>query len=319
MKRFNFAALIGCSIISFTACKPQVSSSDTVKTTYTHKYGVEMEDEADWKSRGSSGEVVKKQKDGVVVKENYLNGLLHGKNTYTFPYSDVIQKELSFDNGVAVDETLYYVSGTPQQKTLFKADKALSVVHWYEDGVPRAEEEYLNGYLIKGDYFTPAHEVESQVKDRAGTRIVRDSMALLIARETIVDGDLVLQESYHNNKVPCARTPYVKGKIDGNRLTFFSNGDPRTVEEWKKGFLDGTMQVFQNGEVIAEVPYHEGKKNGVEKRLTHNGTLVVEEITWVADQKHGPSSRTIAGSTSTDWYLEGKKVSKSKYSEANAG
>ena len=71
--------------------------------------------------------------------------------------------------------------------------------------------------------------------------------------------------------------------------------------------------MFHNGEKISEIPYFNGMKNGIEHRFK-DGHLIVEEITWRNDRKHGPSYTHLNGDDiRTDWYYEGRLVTKRQY------
>jgi hypothetical protein len=55
-------------------------------------------------------------------------------------------------------------------------------------------------------------------------------------------------------------------------------------------------------------------KNGLEIHF-RDGQTVEQEILWENDKKHGPSNFYIDGIATTEWYYNGKKVTKSKFDE----
>jgi len=75
------------------------------------------------------------------------------------------------------------------------------------------------------------------------------------------------------------------------------------------------VQVYQNGERVAEVPYVLGKKEGIEKRFKAGSEVVVQEITWHDSVRHGASTSIVDATRITDWYFYGQKVSKPRYVE----
>lgn len=98
MKKLHVALLTGYTLLSSVSCKRQNSDDDVVKTSYVHPYGVEISSKDEWQERGATGEVVKKQKNGVVVRENYVEGTLHGKTVQTYPHRDIAEKASIYDN-----------------------------------------------------------------------------------------------------------------------------------------------------------------------------------------------------------------------------
>ncbi len=300
--------LMGCA-----ACTPKPQVDDTVSTKYVHQYGVELASETDWVARGASGEIVRTQKDGVTLRECYVQGNLHGISTTTFPHQNTVAKSAHFEDGVLIEEIFYYQAGTPSSKKTYHQENRVHILAWYEDGTPRASEEYAGELLKNAEYFTISNDKESIVSKGCGTRTCRDKLGHIIARDTIEMGTLVLQETYHPNGTPSAHIPYSNGKIHGICKRFCAGGEPKSIEEWHEGVLHGSVQHFQNGQLVATVPYSYGQKHGIEKHFQDSASMVVEEIHWSHDQRHGPSLCMIDGQKIVDWYYEGKKVPKSQF------
>jgi antitoxin component YwqK of YwqJK toxin-antitoxin module len=306
------------ALVALASCASLRKEEAPLKTAYIHQYGVEVADAADFNERGSTGEIVKTQKDGVTVRESYVAGQLHGKSSWTFPHSETVAKECIYKDGKVADEKEYFLTGAPKQKTVYSEEGKILVTSWYEEGAPRAIETWENGRLVAAQYFSPTNELESSIKDAFGIRIVRDGLGTLVAQESYVDGHLTLQKAFYSNGVPSAEIPYINGKISGIKKTFCLGGEPNTVEEWVADERHGTLSLYQNGARIAEIPYSHGKKQGVEKRFKEGTDIVVEEISWNDDQRSGPSS-VIAGDVKvTDWYLGNRKVTKSEYLERSS-
>ncbi|MDB6081788.1 MAG: hypothetical protein JWO53_1060 [Chlamydiia bacterium] len=312
---FQFSIVLPI-IALIVGCKPCAAPKDTVKTAYIHKYGVEVPDADDFISRGGTGEVITTQKNGIIAHETYLDQKLHGTSSWTFPHSETIERVKRYNQGTLIEEVKHYLSGAPQQKSVYHKN-GTRVTSWYEDGTPRSIENFTtDAHLIGGEYFTAACELESSVKDGAGTRMIRDGLGQLVAKEEITNGLLGLQETYHTNGSPLAQIPYVNGKIHGIKRTFYAGGEPKTVEEWNAGELHGCMQLYQNGARIAEVPYVHGKKQGIETRFKEGSSVIAEQITWLEGKRHGPSTICVDANTKlTDWYFANEKVSKIHYVE----
>ena len=111
-----------------------------------------------------------------------------------------------------------------------------------------------------------------------------------------------------------AKRDVFSGLIHGTRKTFLPSGEPLTFEQWQHGAANGVTVVYEQGEKVAEVPYVNGQKNGLECRFV-NEVAIVEEIHWQDDMRHGPSIRYVEGQSFTDWYLNDSKVTKAYYDQ----
>lgn len=303
--------------LGITSCVPQpVDKDGTVKATYVHKYGVEVDDARDWQERGASGKVVKHLKNGETQIESWQDGKLHGLTTLSFPHSEVVKRERFFDAGTLIWSTDHYRSGIPQRQLSYEPGKC-TVSTWYEDASPKSLENLEGAYLITGNYFTQKQELESQIANGKGERIVRDGYGQLQKKEVFVDGLLREQITYHANSMPKCVIPYHEGVIAGTKKTFLPDGGPATVEEWANNQPNGITILYENGEKVAEVPFVNGAKQGVEKRFRPGTTQVVEEITWREDTRHGPTIASIQDKKITEWYHEGTTVSRSQFLEQN--
>lgn len=307
--KINRLVYTGSLLLLCASC--QRGSQDVVSETYVHRYGVQLPAQ-DWAARGQSGQVVSVRKDGVVETRSYDAGILHGECYYSYPHREAIQTREQYDQGNLVKEVVNYPNGAPQTQTVHSGPTQQEVTYWYENGVPKGNEIYENGLLLKGEYFTYNHEKESAVDDYNGIRTNRDSFGQLMSRDDIQNGQLLRRTTYHPNGAPQSITPYVNGVIQGQKLTYQPAGEPDTVEEWVGGVQQGNTEVYLTGEKFADVPYRNGQKNGVEKRY-RDGEVLVEEINWVQGVQHGPSISYVGGEPRTDWYFQGRKVSKSAY------
>lgn len=297
-----------------TSCMRQRSCCpcDVVGETYIHKYGVEVP-AGDWTARGENGKVITTQKDGVVITKNYAAGTLEGETTYTFPHSDTIEKVETYSNGELQKGVTYYANGAPLTTTEYQPGSKV-VATWYENGSPKSTETYQGDRLNQAVYYNNKNQVDSQIVDGNGTRNQRDVYGIINATDTFQEGLLVSTTTYHANGHPKEIIPYVNGVVEGEKKTFLPAGEPNTIEQWKGGKQEGTTQVFQNGEKVAEVPYVNGKRNGVEKRFS-DGITVVQEISWVNDQKHGANSFYVGSTVRTDWFYLDRPVSKPNFDQ----
>lgn len=302
-------------LLSLTGCNSS-QFSEIVQESYIHKYGIPVSKD-EWLAKGSCGTVVTKRKDGVTVTQNLDRNVLHGKSTYTFPYSETLARTEIYDYGTLAKETDMFPSGAPMEESEYQGASTVTVTSWYEGGTPRSIEVQDQSMLLCGQYFTPENKLESEVVNMAGTRIVRDAYGQLTSQDLIAEGELQQRTLYHSNGTPKEIIPYQDGEISGLKRTFLASGEPETIEHWHQGVQTGVTELYTNGEKVAEVPFIEGKRHGIEKKLRH-GREIVEEITWNHDTRHG---RTVIhlenGSTAVKWHHNGKPVSKYAFDELN--
>lgn len=302
-------ALSGCSKRSCgDVCKPE---KEALSQTYIHKYGMEVP-QREWKDRGQNGRVVSTLKSGVVVTKNYKDGFLDGETIYTFPHSGAIQKTEMYSQGRLVQATENDSTGIKVKQVDYDTPTHKKVSVWYENSAPHYNEEYEGNKLIEGEYFTPYQQLEARVDQGSGRRVNRDQYGVMESEDKIQHGELVLRTFFYPNGAPKEVIPYQNGIVSGERKTFLPGGEPQTVESWNHDHREGVTVVYQNGEKIAEVPYLNGQKNGVEQRY-RDGQFLVEEITWKNGQKHGPCYRTIGETTIVEYYMYGRKVPRVEY------
>ena len=81
---------------------------------------------------------------------------------------------------------------------------------------------------------------------------------------------------------------------------------------WNHGVLDGMKTIYRNGLKVAEVPYIEGQKHGLEYHYDDLGNLIAE-IQWRNDKKHGCSKQHTEEATESEWFFNGQNVTASKF------
>lgn len=311
MKKLILLGLLG--LLTNACTQMRYTDSNIVEEQYVHQYGVEV-DSNDWMQRGQNGAVITTLKNGVVVSKNFAHGILEGDTSYTFPHSQTIEKVETYANGLVVKEIRYDISGSPRFEIEYPTEQKKIVTTWSDSGLPQCREEYRGAYLEQGSYFTRNNQIESKIVQGHGTKILRDFYGELLAKENYTNGQVVLRAMFYQSGTPKEQIAIRNGIAHGHRKTFHSDGEPNTVEEWRDGVQMGLTTVFKNGEKFAEVPYYNGSKNGIEKRFK-NGTTLVQEITWKDNIQHGPTYSYIGDKTITDWYFQGRQISKSQFDQ----
>lgn len=291
------------------------NNGEVVEEAYMHQYGVPLS-KKDWNATGGYGKVINKRKDGVTVSQTYSNNQLHGDTTFTYPHSDTLQRIETYDQGDLARELELYSSGTPMAETAYKPNGVKIIKTWYETGTPRSVENFQDGYLVDGQYFNTKNEMESEVAQRFGRRVIRDAYGQLASNDEIEDGLMISRTTFHANGTPKEIIPYQHEMVHGKKRTFIANGEPNTIETWVNNHQNGITEMFRNGEKYAEVPFANGVKHGVEKRF-RDGHIVVEEVTWREGRRHGPNFIHLDNGTKTDWFFEGKQVTKIMFDELN--
>lgn len=307
--------LSGCLFICLAtvACESIREYENQYDCTYIHPYGVPVGCDQ-WVQSGSNGQCIVSWRDGVTVTQTYADGLLHGESTYTYANSSQIERIEKYCNNELTSQIFYNMVGVPRQSVVYSEPNFKTITIWYDSGNPRSIETYEGSRLITGKYYTLLNQRDSWVYKGDGERIQRNELGHFVSLDTFQDGIMTLRTTYYQNRSPKEIACYNKiGQLHGERKTYYEGGEPMAIEQWDHGEQSGITVVFQHGEKFAEVPYVEGKKNGVEKRF-FNGCILVQEVTWKDDLMHGPTY-TYEGDdvVNTDWYYKGRLTTRSNY------
>lgn len=307
MKKISLIALV-MVVAVLPGCQSR-RNNEVVKVTFLHKYGVPVE-EADWHREGKNGQLVELTNDGITATKSYREGILHGESTYTFPHSSTIQYKENYQEGLLVAKSENYPSGVPHIEKLFEGTHRVKVTSWYEQGTPCTIENYVDGYLVYGEYRNPYNEIVSRVTEGQGIRLQHSQDGEVEARESISNGSVIERVIFYANGEPKSITPFQNGVIHGTCLTFLSGGLPHTVENWVNGYQEGITTVYQNGEKVASIPYIHGKRHGVAS-IYRDGTILSEEVTWKNDKIHGMRTLHLGeGQKKIEWYIDNELVNK---------
>ncbi len=288
-----------------------------MKTTFYHTYGPQIA-EADWQTRGSTGEVVEVLKNGVEVRREYVGGVLHGTSSWTFPHTKVVERIEQYKNGNRILAARNYTSGSPQFQEEWLADGPRVVHAWYDDGSPRIIEEYDGSRLISGQYFTIAGEIEASIAAGSGVKVERSSLGELLTHEQLKGSEVIATESFYPNGHLREAIAYHDGERHGQSRRYAESGEPLSIEQWTQGVVDGTQLFFEGGQPIRQIPYAMGRKDGLELHFRPGTEEVVEEISWRQDKRHGASKTYLADQTLTEWYWRGSQVSEDQFDARNS-
>ncbi|MDE3055904.1 MAG: toxin-antitoxin system YwqK family antitoxin [Verrucomicrobiota bacterium] len=299
------------SALVLSSCQRTDLPDRIIEQQFVHKYGFSLSPE-EWKERTEDGQVISRLASGVQVAQNYENGVLHGKTTYTFPHNHQIEKVLVYDMGTLLKETLYDRQGTPVREELWELDDRRAVTLWDLRGVPLSIEEYEGDLLVQGSYFTPEHELEAKIEQGMGERVQRNRAGLLLSRDQMESGLLVQRTTYHPNGEIQSISHYHDDQLHGVQCTFSSLGRPLLEAHWDHGILDGKKTVYRNGVKVADIPYAAGERHGIENHYDDLGTLI-SETPWRNDRKHGCARSYSEESTESQWFFNGHAVSARRF------
>lgn len=308
-------SLFGCLVVGFVAvaCESISDRDNGYECTYIHPYGLPVGSDQ-WALSGCNGQRIVSWRDGVTVTQTYADGLLHGESTYSYPHSDRIERTEKYSNNELAAQTFYNPEGVPVQSVVYSEPNFKTITVWYESGNPRSIETFEGSRLITGKYYTLLNQRDSWVYKGDGERIQRNEFGHFVSLDTFQNGIMTQRTFYYQNRSPREIASYNKnGQLHGERKTYYEGGEPMAIELWDHGEQTGITTVFQGGEKFAEIPFVEGKKQGVEKRY-FNGCVLVQEVTWKDDLLHGPTfTYETDNSVKTDWYYKGCLTTQANY------
>ncbi len=310
MKRMRISLAISSGLV-LTACQSSSSLDQIVSQKYVHKYGFDVS-EQEWKERAQDGQVIEELKNGVKITRSYENGQLHGPTTYSFPNSSVVEKLLTYDQGNLLKETVFDQAGIPVREDLYEFDDRTITTFWDEHGVPLSIEEYENDLLISGQYYAPGHEMEGKVENGYGYRYKRDRSGLLISKDKMENGAIAERTTFHPNGEIHTVSHYHDFQLHGEQIKFTPSGKPLMELTWNHGILEGRKTIYRNGIKVAEIPYVNGTKHGVEYHYDDLGNLL-SETSWRNDKKHGCTKSYTEESVDLEWFHNGMAVDAEKF------
>lgn len=295
-----------------TSCKSK-SDEGVVSQRYIHKYGYDVSKE-EWDVQRYPGQVLTTFRNGKTITETYEDTFLHGEKTVSFEHSQTVQTKEIYQKGILTKRTTFNIRGVPEQETVFKTPSHLLITNWYTTGSPKAKEEYRDGKLINGQYYSLGNETDSCITNGNGEKTVRNTAGDLLSKEVYTNYKIAYIETYHPNNTPSTITSYNDDKIHGEIKKYALSGEPLSIENYRNGKKHGICTYYQNGYKYQETTYTEGRKDGIEKFYIDGETLS-EETEYKAGNKHGPSIVFCDGTARTFWYFNNQKVSKSTFDQ----
>lgn len=310
MRKFILPVL---ALLSLAGCHNDNKDNNVVSQRYVHKYGYAVS-KNEFEERKYPGQVVSVLKTGVTVTSTYEGGQLHGPTTHTHPHSTSVESYYLYNQGNLVKQIFYDVQGMPLREQIQLSPTRFATTEWYNDGTPKALEEYAGEELVEGQYFTRHNDVEARVEKGHGLRIIRDIQGVLQAREEIDQGYVARRDTFYASGAPESSIAFIRGSLHGEKKSFAENGEPLAVKEYVNGKLHGKTTFYKNGAKAVEVHYLDGMRNGLEIHYI-DGAIISQEILWENDKKHGPSKYFVDGIAQVEYYYDGDKISETRWKE----
>lgn len=282
---------------------------------YFHRYGVEVS-KTDFDARGATGKVVSHLADGRISQSQLKAGRLHGRKTLTFPYSEIVEMTLEYDEGKLLSKTVHDSKGAPQEKIEILAEQSNYVKQtWYPQGSPRSKEMWDQGRLMDASYFDLQNLPVSKIESGYGVRTIFTDTGLVSARAEYKGGWLCSEHSFDvQTGVTLSEIPFVKGIKSGIASYFTVQGDLLRTESWLDGELEGEVIEYEKDYPTVIYSYVAGKREGLEYR--YRGELLAETWMWKDDRRHGEHKVYVDEQlVRTDFYFNGVKVSKQGYDQ----
>lgn len=306
------AARIALVIMSvfLLSCGKKSDKDTVVSQRFVHKYGFDLS-EQEWFERSQEGKIVTTTKDGVVLTQNFVEGVLHGETTYTFPNSSTIQEKDIYNEGFLAKKIIMNEKGLPVCEEEYKLDGRRITTFWNEAGAPLFQEEYEKDFLISGSYYNSENEIEARVISGEGYRTKRDLNGTLLSKDKIENGQLIARTTFYPGGEMQSHATYLDYKLHGEQVKYAPSGQPLIKMQWENGELNGLKVIYKSGFKYQEIPFVKGKKEGIEKRFDKEG-MVIAEINWKSDSKHG-SSRFFSPKVKIEWYYNGTLVTAERF------
>lgn len=308
MKRLVIALFVSALTSSCRTKPPE----PIVQRSFYSSYGPKIA-KNDFEAQGKTGEVVEVTKSGIEVRRNFVDGILHGTSSWSFPNSTIVYQFEEYENGELMGKGINYETGILQLEEQYAPQDIKVVRAWYEEGSPRMSEDYRGDKLVRAQYYTNNGDLESAVEKGTGSKITRAKDGVIVSRDQIVGGLSVVREEFYPSGMLYQVYSLRDGLKNGLCKVYLESGQPSRLEMWSQGLLDGNQTLFENGLEIAQVPYTRGVREGIERRFMPGTDQVVQEISWHQDKRHGPTTTSVDAVQVVECFWRDQKVTPEQY------
>lgn len=222
----------------------------------------------------------------LIAEIQYENGFLQGKSNYYYS-SGQLEKEIPYDRDLIHGMCLeFYANGTLRSETPYLSGlkEGLSQTFWKEQ-VLFCTEEYKEGLLLKGDYFSIKGEILSQVQNGFGFQTLlpdQNCFQMIEYRKGIPEGKVktILNTGEIKNIFHLK-----KGKKQGEEIEYYTPSDdsylsncPKLLIPWEHDDISGLVKTWYcTGTLQSQKEYAKNKKNGSSLAWYKDGSLMLIE------------------------------------------
>jgi antitoxin component YwqK of YwqJK toxin-antitoxin module len=224
--------------------------------------------------------------DGHLIAQiPYLNGVLSGTSLYYYP-SGITQCQIDFvKNMEEGDRIEFYPNGNVKSKNRFeKGIRTGASLGYFENNLHAWIEEYKEGLLLKGTYYSPQGEAIAEVKDGRGQQAryegnaisflleIRQGVPEGVVKKFLPKGDLMAIYSIKNNKKHGEETSYYLPEPGEHEWK------PKLSIQWEQGSIHGIVKTwYRNGQLQSQREYCRNVKSGPTCAWYKNGSLMFVE------------------------------------------
>jgi antitoxin component YwqK of YwqJK toxin-antitoxin module len=223
----------------------------------------------------------------LIAQISYDKGVLEGVSTYFFP-SGQIEKVLSFTKGTLEGEILLYSKeGFLKEKTNYKKGRkeGISLGFFDEDKIA-FEEEYTEGLVRKGRYYTPQGDLISEIQNGGGFQAIYENGALTLSEFRMGHLEGLVRKMTPSGELQ--RSFYIKnGKKQGEETEYYLSSDlqkpsskplPKLSLNWSDNSIHGSVKTwYPNGKLQSQREYSHNQKSGSALAWYKEGSLMMAE------------------------------------------
>lgn len=217
----------------------------------------------------------------------YEKGTIEGKSTYYFP-SGQIERELHFSKGKLEGEGIeYWPEGAIKSKIQYKRGiKEGRAEGFFNDGKKAWVEDYLDGRLRKGSYYSPFGDHVAEIENGGGFQAFFEDGAMTLIEHRIGLPDGLVQKFTPSSEIQ--RSYYVKsGKKHGEEVEYFLSSElgekrekpiPKLSVHWHENMIHGTAKTwYSNGQLQSQREYSRNHRTGPSLAWYPDGSLMIYE------------------------------------------
>lgn len=227
------------------------------------------------------------EQGNLIASIPYERGALEGKSIYYYP-SGQIERELTFvKNNLDGEMIEYWPEGAIKSKTECKNGiKVGANLGFFTDGKPAYVEDYLDGRLRKGSYYSPHGECISKIENGGGFQALFEDGALTLSEFRIGLPEGLVQKFTLFGEIQ--RSFHIKnGKKQGEEIEYFLPNElenssltpsPKMSVNWNENMIHGTVKTwYNNGQLQSQREYSRNQRSGPSLAWYREGSLMIYE------------------------------------------